>query len=432
MIKLFSLKKIVEGNIPYIAFSVYKSYDLLRKKEQEENHQKVCALLKEKSIPFRTLDLGYLYNFKEKKKLIMNEKICIVPLEYLPLIENISTEFGVRSLFIRDKNLNPVILSYHGKKQHSFSILKENSLASKSENFVLLLEKYIKSNQKYSASIQYIVEKKGSVYKTTVLKNPTRLKYVLIGKDPLVETLGIISAQNPIDKKHISPEENAKRKRNFEYQMKMNRYQYFPLKGKYGKEEESYLILNIGLEDLKHLANEFHQESFIFAEKVFPIDSSYEPFMFYEFYSIVGYKYKWGKDKIYDYKGIGIGEEIKNAKDLQDFFSKIKNYKFQIDFLFFEKALMYTFISLWEKYRGSSYDILLEKIKFVSKEMRETDPKRRWLRRAFIMENIVEQRKRVAKLLQYARNKKEKKSSLRQLDERYMLEYAKNLDPMDD
>lgn len=149
---------------------------------------------------------------------------------------------------------------------------------------------------------------------------------------------------NPIDNKNASQEFNSKSMKDMEYNLIMHRYRYFKVGEKYGEDEKSIIILNIVLIDLKHLTNEFRQEAFIYAKKVYTKNGT--PFFFYEMYEVVGYQNKGKKEKEYKYKAKGIGEKVKNAQNLKDFFSTIKKFKFQIDFLFLEKALQHLYLSL--------------------------------------------------------------------------------------
>ena len=45
--------------------------------------------------------------------------------------------------------------------------------------------------------------------------------------------------------------------------------QYFPVTGKYGSKEQSYIIINIPLKLAERLADDFDQESFFFGETHF-------------------------------------------------------------------------------------------------------------------------------------------------------------------
>ena len=78
-----------------------------------------------------------------------------------------------------------------------------------------------------------------------------------------VKTIGIISPENPMGKK-VESEENSKYINRFKDYMKNTNTKYFPVKGKYGNVEQSYMLFNITLEDLKLWASAFKQQSFIY------------------------------------------------------------------------------------------------------------------------------------------------------------------------
>lgn len=78
-----------------------------------------------------------------------------------------------------------------------------------------------------------------------------------------VQTIGIISPVNPMAK-ITSKEKNQKLVQKFKDLLKKTGDYYFPVKGKYGITEPSFMIFNITKKDLEMKANIFKQESFIF------------------------------------------------------------------------------------------------------------------------------------------------------------------------
>ena len=91
----------------------------------------------------------------------------------------------------------------------------------------------------------------------------TKAKRALYGKKQGVRTIGIVSAENPMVMQ-MTPEENAKRTANFIKQLEFYHVPYVKSIGKYGNEENSFVLYNIGLKDLEYFASTKRQESFIF------------------------------------------------------------------------------------------------------------------------------------------------------------------------
>lgn len=91
----------------------------------------------------------------------------------------------------------------------------------------------------------------------------TKAKRALYGKKQGVRTIGIVSAENPMVMQ-MTPEENAKRTAKFIKQLEFYHVPYVKSIGKYGNEENSFVLYNIGLKDLEYFAFTKRQESFIF------------------------------------------------------------------------------------------------------------------------------------------------------------------------
>ena len=91
----------------------------------------------------------------------------------------------------------------------------------------------------------------------------TKAKRALYGKKQGVRTIGIVSAGNPMVMQ-MTPEENAKRTANFIKQLEFYCVPYVKSVGKYGTEETTFVLYNIGLKDLEYFASSKRQESFIF------------------------------------------------------------------------------------------------------------------------------------------------------------------------
>ena len=157
--------------------------------------------------------------------------------------------------------------------------------------------------------------------KTILVENPnTILKSALIGKNPDVESLTIITSENPFGQK-FSKKNNNERLRNFKAQLKAGGHPYKSIVGKYGNKEHSFVIFNLSRKAAKNYAKVYEQESFIFGIKN-------NDNMLYEYWIT--------KDGGITYKLAKTADSIRNESELEDYFSRLHSYKFNIDFDFNE------------------------------------------------------------------------------------------------
>jgi hypothetical protein len=138
-----------------------------------------------------------------------------------------------------------------------------------------------------------------------------------------VSTIVIMTPENPLGKK-ISDEENAERREQFELAMQKAGQQLIPIIGKYGAEENSYILPGMSREGAIEHGSDFDQDSVIYGEKKkFPEGDAIE---FQMIYTSKGTEYD--TDAGLRYVAVS-GEEADSRNDL---FSKYKGVKFFIPF----------------------------------------------------------------------------------------------------
>lgn len=157
--------------------------------------------------------------------------------------------------------------------------------------------------------------------KVNLTENPnTILKSALLGKNPNVESLTIITAENPFGKK-INRRDNVARLKVFKTQLKLGGHPYKNIVGKYGNKEYSFVIFNLSRSAAKNYAKVYEQESFIFGIKN-------KDGMLYEYWETVDNGKTYNLAKTTDF--------IRNEPELEDYFSRLHDYKFNIGFDFNE------------------------------------------------------------------------------------------------
>lgn len=93
-----------------------------------------------------------------------------------------------------------------------------------------------------------------------------KLMRSLTGQEASINTVGIITAENPFAKQ-LSPEENKTRNKQLSNALRRAGYGFYQIQGKYGNVEKPYVIPNISKQDLMELGRIFEQESVIFVER---------------------------------------------------------------------------------------------------------------------------------------------------------------------
>lgn len=172
-------------------------------------------------------------------------------------------------------------------------------------------------------------------------RNYQKVKAALSGKNDLIKTWGIITAENPMAHSY-SEDENKKRDQTLRKYLASDNQEYIKVNGKYGNPENSLFLINPSLSDMERIATRFGQESFIFAENTkdndeFSFDAGY-----YETSAPPSIKEKFAEPDFiwrgspFTYNKSISKNRIINQKDADDFFTSIKaqgrNFKFQIPF----------------------------------------------------------------------------------------------------
>jgi hypothetical protein len=284
-------------------------------------------------------------------------------------------------------------------------------------NFGTLMETYIEANQKYPVTLNYAVEKSSHKWIFLSEGHSTRFKTILYGKDWLIKSFGIITPENPAGKE-APPDYNASVREEFEEYLKKMKYKFFRVKGKYGSEEKSYMVLNVNVEDLKFLANKYRQKAFIYAERYVASDGV--PSMTYYYYEIVKKNRKFKKDYQYDYQVLSSVSKVRDAIGLKDFYTRLKSFQFNIPFPIFENILRRAYVYLWESFNGYNFDVLTESID-LSIKSRGTTVKDRWISRSRLFESPKARKNRVKQLLETAKTEKDRRQAYSQLAEDYAL-----------
>ena len=104
----------------------------------------------------------------------------------------------------------------------------------------------------------------------------TRIKEIMTGINTGVKSFCIITSENPMGQK-LSNKENIKKVDSLKDYLRLGLFKYLRAKGKYGSNENPFIIININLEEAKNIGNKFNQESFIFAYNKLPFDLVISP-----------------------------------------------------------------------------------------------------------------------------------------------------------
>lgn len=145
----------------------------------------------------------------------------------------------------------------------------------------------------------------------------SRVRRMMLADVPNVNTIGIMTAENPMAKA-LPPQENNKRMEELKADIRKLGLGFIPIKGKYGNVEKSLLIPNISIEDIISLGNKYEQESIIHGTKDYKEDFAY-----------FNFKYIEGNSTMQSRNISLSGTDIQSR---EDFFSAVKNRKFIIPF----------------------------------------------------------------------------------------------------
>lgn len=220
-----------------------------------------------------------------------------------------------------------------------------------------------------------------SAFLTEASRRQTAIKSFL-GVNSKVQTFGIITGENPMGKS-LSPQENRKRNEMLIGFLRSRQYIYYPVKGKYGNKENTFMVYNVSLADMKTIGRTFDQESFIYAEIT---QKEKQPLVTFSYYQ---------KDYGEDVKISDSGQKIKPIErdykfiesksvycgldsDTDDYFTAIgRNFKFSIPFdIFSESIIKFNDFILERCNKHKEYEIKYNRLLAESLENNRTDKSR--------------------------------------------------------
>jgi len=166
------------------------------------------------------------------------------------------------------------------------------------------------------------------VYKRIINENPnTTLKKVMYGKHPNIGSFSIVTPENPMGKQ-LTKKENMERVTEFKKYLKDGRYKYIRVKGSYDGKENPFVIFNISIGNVKKIAKQYNQESFIYAFNK-PTQSKTHNVMF---------EY-WEKKGNGDYKKLDKIDAFNFENNAEDYYTRLRSWKFNIPFPIFDSLL---------------------------------------------------------------------------------------------
>jgi len=147
-----------------------------------------------------------------------------------------------------------------------------------------------------------------------------RVKNIMMGAVDSVNSVGIVTAENPYGQQATN-EYNKEHQEKLKKDIRHLNYGYIQIKGKYGSEENPFLIPNITKDHIIALGRRFEQESVIYGEKFSDEEKTY---------------FRWqlimcdsGKATKTVYKNISNERDIESRGD---FYSAVKNRRFYFPF----------------------------------------------------------------------------------------------------
>jgi len=145
-----------------------------------------------------------------------------------------------------------------------------------------------------------------------------RVRQIMLGQIPSIDTLGILTAENPMGKPH-SKAENELRNKELMTDLRSMNYGPIPIQGRFGGPESSLLIPNITRDEAIKLGNKHQQEAVIWGQRI--SDQFSDPFLKFEY--IEG-------DETIQTRSVSLGGD--DAQSREDYFSAKKGRKFYIPF----------------------------------------------------------------------------------------------------
>lgn len=142
-----------------------------------------------------------------------------------------------------------------------------------------------------------------------------RIVAALEGKTPEIKTVGMMSGQNPMVKS-VSPEENARRKKALEVELKKRGLKFERIGAEFGGHpEQSVLVINPSQFEMDELCRLFQQWGFVWGER-YPMNADQDFMGFTMFMIDYDKNIGWKKDP--DSKEVGRvmkNDEMKGATD---------------------------------------------------------------------------------------------------------------------
>ncbi len=149
---------------------------------------------------------------------------------------------------------------------------------------------------------------------------------MLFGDLPQVKSVGILTAQNPRGQA-AGAKFNKEANRELVNFLRSGNYGPIKAKGKFGGEEDSYIVPNISRDEVVALGRRFDQESVIWADK--RQDKNENPYFQFEYIDS-----KSGNTE--STRSVHVGS--KDVQDREDFYTQVKGRKFIIPFFDDEHA----------------------------------------------------------------------------------------------
>ena len=155
----------------------------------------------------------------------------------------------------------------------------------------------------------------------------SRIRRILFGDVPNVRSIGIVTGQNPNgsppypDNDIENSRENKYLNQSLEEYLRTRNFGPVKIKGKFGVEEDSFLIPNISKEELVKIGKWFEQEAVIWGEK--HIDRNNNPYFKFEYIDVES-------DSTQSVRTVHIGSE--DVQGRNDYYTQYKDKKFIIPF----------------------------------------------------------------------------------------------------
>ena len=145
----------------------------------------------------------------------------------------------------------------------------------------------------------------------------SRTRQAMAGLAPRISTIAFLTAENP-DGKPASPEFNKKANKDLEQTLRNMNLGFRKVQGKFGSEENSYMVNNISKEEAVELGQKYGQEAVIYGEKQKDDDGVYFRFDYVE------------RGNTINSRNVSVGGDTAQRRD--DFYSSVKGKKFFIPF----------------------------------------------------------------------------------------------------